>query len=452
MSYFVEAQFSGVVDREALQIASNQAVAHHPLLRAIVERHWGRWQWILPEMHPPTIDWQNWWQSHSLIPREVKIDLRREGGLRLIAQAGPERSRLILVGHHAASDGIGTLNFLGDLLATYHRLISGSDDGLGELDWDVAGLAHRGRIAWGRRARPAPADQPPGAPLRRNVILSEALQFLTLSPLRLAPRSAKCEAAADGPGTGPPYTTAFVDAPQVHSLRELAHSSGAHLNDLLVREMVLTILDWQAEQSGTLPHRGAIRITMPVNLRSQEQRRLPAANVLSYGFVHARPAEWTDPPALLGGIAGQTRAILDDGWPEIFLAGLGIAQHMPGLLPLILALSRSFATVVFSNLGDVVRGMTYPPPIRDGRLIAGNLTLEQITAVPPVRPGTRLAMAATFYNGTMGLSTLGCPRTLGREGAEIFQELFVRRLLKLAAPQEPTASPPALHGCSAVKP
>jgi hypothetical protein len=55
-------------------------------------------------------------------------------------------------------------------------------------------------------------------------------------------------------------------------------------------------------------------------------------------------------------------------------------------------------------------------------------------------------MAAAIYNGTLGLSTLGCPQTLGRAGAEEFQGLFVRRLARLAALQEPqpAASPVTL--------
>jgi len=171
---------------------------------------------------------------------------------------------------------------------------------------------------------------------------------------------------------------------------------------------------------------------MPVNLRSEGHRRLPAANILSYGFVHSRPGEWSDPQSLLGSISGQTRAIVGQGWPQVFLTGLEISQQVPGLLPLILSLSRSLATLVFSNLGDVVRRMRFRPPLVDGKLTAGNVTMERITLVPPVRPGTRLAMAAATYNGTLSLSTQGCPRTFGLEGAEMFQTLFVGRLTRLA--------------------
>ena len=236
-------------------------------------------------------------------------------------------------------------------------------------------------------------------------------------------------------------------AAELQRLRELASASGVQLNDLLLREMVLSILDWQAEQGRAAPRGGAIRITMPVNLRSEGHRRLPAANVLSYGFLHSRPGEWSDPQSLLASIAGQTRAIVDQGWPQVFLTGLGIAQQAPGLLPLILSLSRSFATLVFSNLGDVVRRMRFRPPLFGGKLTAGNLTLERITLVPPVRPGTRLAMAAAIYNGTLSLSTQGCPRTLGLAGAEMFQSLFARRLARLAElPQPlPASSPVALQ-------
>ena len=432
MTFSVQADFSGCVDRRALQIASNTAVSRHPLLHSTVERRSRQWQWHLAAKKPPEIIWQdasgtvnsNAWSA---------IDLRQECGIRLLVQTDEERSRLFLVVHHATCDGIGALNFLGDLLATYHGLVAGIDYDSLQFNWDVAGMAHRGDIAWGRRVRPPSTNSPPPTPIPRSAILSQALEFLTLSPLRLAPRSIARGTGGPSSTPEPPFVRALVPAPDVHRLREIAQSKGAQLNDLLLREMVLTILAWQTEQTGAPPRRGAFRITMPVNLRSEGHRRIPAANILSYGFVHSRRAEWTDPQALLESIAFQTRAIVDQGWAEIFLTGLTIAQQVPGLLPIILTLSRSFSTLVFSNVGEVVRRMRFRPPLRDGRLIAGGLILEQLTAVPPVRPGTRLAMAATIYNGMLGLSTLGCPQTVGRQGAEIFQQLFVQRLLKLAA-------------------
>ena len=192
MTFYLEAEFSGAIEKQALQTAASSALARHPLLRAILERRSGRWQWILPVTRPPAVTcldgtsscWENAWEV---------IDLRREGGVRLLAQAGREQSQLVVVFHHAATDGIGALLFLGDLLLAYHQLLAGPANESPDFDWDEAGLAHRGDSNWGRRPRQAPADQPPATPVPRGVILNNVLEFLTLSPLCL------CRAAATSP-------------------------------------------------------------------------------------------------------------------------------------------------------------------------------------------------------------------------------------------------------------
>ena len=61
-------------------------------------------------------------------------------------------------------------------------------------------------------------------------------------------------------------------------------------------------------------------------------------------------------------------------------------ERIPGAIPLYMGTNRCFATVVLSNLGDMGRHFGAQFPCESGKIVAGNLILEDIFGAPRFAP------------------------------------------------------------------
>jgi hypothetical protein len=160
---------------------------------------------------------------------------------------------------------------------------------------------------------------------------------------------------------------------------------------------------WNLEFEGTAA--GRLQVNVPVSIRTRDDRAISAANRIGFAFVTV-PAQGTDDDhALLVDVKTETERIKDWKLAHYFLGGLAFGRRIPGLLRWALRRRRSFATAVFSYVGrfdpDPAR------PRRGARWVCGDLTLERVTGVPPVRPLTRAAVVAIEYAGRISI----CLRT-----------------------------------------
>jgi hypothetical protein len=103
---------------------------------------------------------------------------------------------------------------------------------------------------------------------------------------------------------------------------------------------------------------------------------------------------------------------------------------IPGALPLFLRARRCFATAVLSNVGDPTRRFSPQIRRRDGCIVSGNLVLEGIAAIPPLRPLTRAATGILQYNGQLVISTQCDPFWFSLQDSYEFQAQFVERLVR----------------------
>ena len=214
--------------------------------------------------------------------------------------------------------------------------------------------------------------------------------LLIRQPARLpAPR----EAVLEGPKGYQGFVSHVMDPGQLRPLREIATRQDATLNDLLLREMFMTLRSWSLRLGER--RNPWLRLTMPTNLRRREDHQMPAANVLAFTFLSRRLRDCHDPVSLLQTIRTETAAIRRGRLGLYFIGGLGFASSVPGLVPWMLRRQRSLATVVVSNVGRVLAPS--PLPRRDGLLQCGDTTLQRLTGVPPIRPGTRAALALVTY-------------------------------------------------------
>ena len=162
MSFFIQLQFYGQIERGAFEGALDEALNRHPLLRAWIETGRGGFPfWVSAKGQLPDGDWGS---EETIITcrHSEAIDLGREIGLRVWVRQGLQRAKVLLQFHHACCDGTGAYRFIGDLLAGYgiRTTTSGQRPSFGAVEPKLLRTRkhrplERLRIAWTARPQMA---------------------------------------------------------------------------------------------------------------------------------------------------------------------------------------------------------------------------------------------------------------------------------------------------------
>lgn len=396
-SFLVQMQFTGPLQSDALEAAWRATLLRHPLLSAMLERSRGGWQWILNDNPVSSIDWAGL-QEPIHFPRGEMIDLATEPGVRFWVRAGHDSARLLLQFHHATCDGIGGLLTVRDLLAEYVCRTGSNAPALPPLDVELLKSRdsfHIGALGFREWLGHAGAT------------LGEAVRLLGRRPAPLAlPSQPDSDEGLPAPFPGMVIHALTPD--ELGSLQESSRALGATINDLMIAHALGAIVDWNEAQGCRQPG-DWLRINMPTSLRMPGDEQMPVANVMSFAFVDRRVRDCRDRCALVKSIQAETEAIKLGRRGLYFIAQLGNLSSIPGAMRLALSSRRCFATAVVSNVGDLGRFFPDYFPRQKGRVVAGNLVLEDIVGTPPLRPLTRAGLGVLTYAGRMSLCLL-CDR------------------------------------------
>jgi hypothetical protein len=411
---------SGYLQQSAFESAIEKAMERHPLLRALV-RNLGRQQpcWVTAGILEPRVDWAEIGRPLQTRMGEY-LDLTAEVGLRVWIRQGVRSVIVTLQFHHACIDGTGAIQFITDLLAFYGGLTCGAEDPVPELSQlQQELLRQRGRI-------PAPVAGKSDSRVGWRQKVTKLFRFVTRRPSPLRPP----HGSGDSLNTCPPFpgivSHTFTDE-ETLSLKRVAKQRGASLNDLLLRDLFLVIEAWNSEQGGEGAGRW-LRIMMPVNLRTKEFSGLPAANLLSYGFLTRDCRECDEPDLLLAGISRETREIKFGGSAMMFLKNINRMRKLGGGLKRISDPRKCYATVVLSNVGDITTRLAGSLPSQNGRLVAGDVVLEAVRGCPPLRQNTRAVFHVMTYCGEMTVAARGWPELFGLEETRDLLHRFIHQL------------------------
>jgi len=413
--FFVRLRFAGRMDRPALEAAAAAALRRHPLLRAVVRaRGKGRFEWVPAESPNLPFTWHAGARPVASAA-DLHIDLRRRIGWHVHVAQQDDQAEMLCQFHHACCDGLGAMRFIEDVLAGYHNALSppGACQALRALD--PGRLRQRGKFGL----------SPLKYLLRAHKELLGLLgstEYFMHRPVPLAgsaplPDAAACEFPAIFAHT---FSAADTD-----KLRKLVAQIGGTVNDLLLRDLFVAISAWNVGRDPQLRNR-FVRIMIPTNLRNAGDEATPAANVVSMVHLDRRPHSASS----LRGLSRLAR--LEMKICKNWRLGLTTIHYMqffrlfPGGLRKLIPTHRCLATTVLSNLGDITRDMALPR--RDGRLVAGNLTLEAIDAVPPIRTMTHASFGVLFYAGRLTIALqYDARRFTGADGADLLSS-YVRQI------------------------
>ncbi len=432
-TFIIQLAFLGRIEQEAFDRAVRAAITRHPLLSAHVESM-GKYAhtWVPADGETP-IDWASIdvsWENGPLDGGYGQpVNLYQRAGLSIWVRQGGERSEIRLQFHHACCDGIGGFRFVEDLLVAYAAEMDG-DQRTSLASLDTGRLAMRGNFG----LMPRPWRQRLS---ETRFGIQEAIRFYHQSPFPIA-----LSGASQGIATDNVRSLAFVSqrfsSEVLRSLRVAATAGGAKLNDLLLHDLFLALRDWNAQHDEDRPKR-YLRVVMPTSMRGRDDLAMPAANVMSYSFLTRRTDACQAGSELLGGLRGETDAILKYRLSLYFIGMLAVAQRWPFLMSWGLRSKRCFATAVLTNLGDPTRRFSARFPRTDGRIHVGNLLLDDITGVPPLRPMTRAVFSITTYANRLTISTMCDGTVMTRDDARGLLDCFVSRTREHFTIGEPRA-------------
>jgi len=402
MAFFVRLSLDRLPQRQAWEQAVVATLPRHPLLGATLGPTRGRrrnWVWNR-SVRPETI-----WPGDA--SNQAPLDLNHQAGLRIHAEQLADGARLTLEFHHACCDGLGALKFVQDLLAAYQAQVeqgaeTGGTAAPSQLPERVLALRKRGRCGVG----------PIRFILRLPLELLGALGVAEFLWHRPEPLGGSGAGSVEPTNTerettpGPERYSHEFTADETRAMRTVAAQSGATLNDLLVRDLFLTVGQWIDERKPS--RRGAhVRVMVPVNLRTDSEKDLSAANVVAMINLDRRPRRWHNQRRMLRVLHWEMGAVK---WARLgltFIRAIQATHYLLGKLQILLAEDKCQATCVLSNLGNPWRKSPLAGP--DGRVVAGDVTVRQVEMLPPIRPLTRVSIGAISYAGRLTIA-LHCDR------------------------------------------
>ncbi len=364
MSFTIDTLVQGEVDFGRLEEAMQIAWVANPMLGVRLAK--GEWVW--GDGNPPALQRRG---AEGCSP-SPGFNLCRENPVRVSCRREQQGDVLRVVVHHTACDGLGLVRFIWDTIACYNNESVG-----GHSSAEVV-TAIRRRGVFDRSTVP---------PVSR----CQAIRFQTSEAWRLlVTRPVVLESRSTAPSTAVLRTIGF-DRSLTMALRHEARVKGGTLNTAILAAAYEGI----ANAKCIRPRGGTIRITVPFDLRDNQDRMLTAANKIGYAFLDRRLADSGRAADLIESLQSEVEAIQRWKLAAGFVEGVAAADSFPGGLWAATRLAGKASTLVLSNIGN-------PRRRRGARRTAGPLSITAMRGAPPVRPGTSVTLGiSTHHNGLL---------------------------------------------------
>ena len=442
MVFYLQVRLRGEVDRDIMRIAVAEAFHRHPLLHCHVKQINGKPNWIWSKNDFPETDWDvDHWKSAE--PWKKSIDLAHETGLRVWGEQFTNHAELTLQYHHACCDGIGASQFLQDVAIGYAREFGRrmGEQNLPEFTpLDPTLLATR-NVQQGRRVANLS-----GSILRRIRILAKySLRYLQQKKVPF--RNGTEPINADTRQTGVAIRQVEFNRTQTRKLRETAKQHNCTMNDLLVSQLMLFSTKWNQTNNRHQSSHFSLRqptacVLVPTSLRGPSDSELPACNVVSYLFMARATAMAARPVELLESIRDEMQLVhkTQAGW--FFIQALQFLKRIPLGLKLIMRGTQDscMSTTVLSHMGNILNTIGGRLP-REGKSIRmGNLIVENIYGVPPIRKGTTVVFSSMMIGGSLKICVRCCDQQYSEDDAARLVSEFRKHLQERCIDSESSKS------------
>lgn len=388
MDSFRNLRFSGSLNIELFELSILSVVRFHPLLNSKI-RYDSRLGYVWEDTSQPVFIRHVKTQTISTEPIPERIDIFNESGFKVYIAENSDGYSILFQFHHVVSDGLGEMNLIADILTDYNDRINGKIPQENPHDLDLSLLKLRGSS---------------GLTLKKyfryfidTAFTTNQLLLRTPSPLMPCIKRDLNEPDQNY------YQRIAIELSAEDTSKYFASAklNNVTINDLLIRDLFLAMNKCRDEW-GYSRRRAWLRITMPMSLRTELHKRIPASNNVTMVFIDRRRAACSDADKLLQGISRETNWIKRTEQKHVLLLSLQICNFLPGGIGRILRTRECRATAVLSNLGRVFESLQLPKR-SDGRLMLGNAVLEEVDASPPIRLGTLISISALTYSNRLRL-------------------------------------------------
>jgi hypothetical protein len=409
MDSFRFLRFSGSLDVALFELSIESVVRFQPLLssRICFDSRLGYvWEYVdnpvfIRHITTPIL---------TRVPTPERIDIFREAGFKVYIVESEFGCSVLFQFHHTVSDGLGEMNLIADILTDYNMRISGKIPVVNLRNLDLSLLKFRGSS---------------GLTLAKYLryFIDTAFttnQLLFCSPSPLVP-CGKCDLGV----LDPDYYQSIamgLSSEITGNYFSFAKSNNVTINDLLIRDLFLTINNCRCEWG---LRRGVLmRVTMPMSLRTEFHERMPASNNVTMVFLDRRSSACLDAAKLLSGIGRETRWIKRAEQKHVLILSLRICDLLPGGLSRMLRARECRATAVLSNLGRVFESLQISRCV-DGKLQLGGAVLEEVDATPPIRLGTLVSISALTYAGKLRIILRYDAKNMNQNQANQFMQTYI---------------------------
>ena len=417
----------GSLNEQEFRESVREVLHAHPLLRCRIESIHGCNVWIPCETTPDPVQWEilTTGRPEERFPEVCPLNVRAGQGLRIHVYRGEHNARVILELHHCCCDGIAAVQLIGELFARYGQKSAPAaslQPEFAEPDANLLPLRTE-----------TPTENKAAPPARRSLtrLCGKIGRLLLRRPSRLADSRQRAAHAATGSTFQPHRQSIFfrtLSRDAYRAIRGVVVRHRVTFNDLLLREMLLHVRDWNST-AGIATPASWVRIAVPISMRSPMHADIPACNLVSYALVTHRMQECNQPENLLRVIHEKTSSLLSGREGLIALRLFALLRRIPGAMRCFLSQWACAGSLVLANVGDVRRRFRGRFPLQDGKWIAGNVIVDRIAGVSPVRPETLVALAVAEYAGEVTISLKTDGSVISREDSERFLDEFLDRLL-----------------------
>lgn len=384
MSFQHGVELTGRLDRVAFEAAFADALSFHPLLTAIVRpAKRGMECWVQDSETQVALVYCSS-AEEAFQDACGFIDLRQEPGLKVWVREEADRVFLTMQFHHSVCDGIGAHQFLGDWLYKYAELTGEKDLPPREI---IAPDEIRERFKFTVDLRNFLDDQ--------GNVRAEWAAYDRLKQGSFQPLSNPSTSAPDSPRVSfPGFLTHTLSRDQNREIRALSMSHGASVHDWVLAQLFYLMRDWNEENGGSEASQADFGVLLPLSLRGPGFQPFAACNVVSYAIVGRAARDIDDGAEFLRGLGKEIDELKRQRSMSSFVNMLAaIRLHPELLLDVVREKQVCRSTAVMSTTGDATNYFRTRLPLENGMVRCGNLRLETITGIPPLRSQTKIALS-----------------------------------------------------------
>lgn len=414
--------FEGALREDVLRNAIARTLQKNPLLTAVVDDSGWQLKWRQVEQHDPAIKTIHFDSEYPPVECAQRyLNLTEAPGVEFEIRLCATRGTLVTYFHHACVDGLGAIQFIGDVFAEYGQETTSEGHERPEIRAIDKGVLRR-------RGTKRPREHQKRAPVLHT--LTETFRLFYHRSYRLVGRSS--DAVSMNRETEPNILhSRNLSRAVLKRLKRTAYTKGVTLNDLCMM-VFLQQIDRLSSSDAKAKSCDLFRILMPVSMRSPDHDAISAANVVSYVFHNFRREDVRSSDSLLQAIHKRSQQMLHRNEAVAMLYGFALTRLIPGMFRLSQRLQPDYASAALTSVGEVRRILGNRFPMSRGRAVAGDVVIQRIDGVAPVRENTNLTLAVGTYGGELILHLNRNTKVFTAAEAEAFLDSLTAQLNSIA--------------------